>query len=236
MSHRYGSRSLPTRIIAKEYDTMLKEIREHEHFEDSEISFRHENSENKRNFVLKNLLEDCYELDMNEIPYRYKLKELDKLIPDYNEKDPQCDKIWRKIEEKLGNVLRTIAKICFEKNKLTESEMTRYFVSVTEKEIFNGILTTKNLSTNVLCFMREIDDIEQNIEANVKLAKRFIDLDSQNRVDQSSLSLLNDLKHKKIPAKLPESNIFKFHVGKISIFKLNLCLKKTFEVSRGAKN
>jgi hypothetical protein len=219
MSHRYGSRSLPTRIIAKEYDTMLKEIREHGHFDESEISFSYENSENNRNFDLKNLLEDCYELDMNEIPYRYKLKELDKLIPDYNEKDPQCDKIWKRIEKKLGNIFRTISKICFDKNKLTETEMTRYFVSVTEKEIFNGILNRKNLSTNVLCFMREIDDIEQNIGTNVKLAKRFIDLDSQNRVDQSSMSLLNDLKHKKIPAKLPDSNIFKFHVREISIFK-----------------
>jgi hypothetical protein len=214
MSHRYGTRSLPTRIIAKEYDTMLEEIREHEHFGVSEISFSFEDVDEKRNFVLKNLLEDCYELDMNEIPFRYKLKELDKLIPDYNEKDPQCDKIWKKIEKKLGNIFRTISKICFEKNKLTETEMTRYFVSVTEKEIFNGILNRKNLSTNVLCFMREIEDIEENIDANVKLAKRFIDLDSQNRVDESSLSLLNDLKHKKIPAKLPESNIFKFHVRK----------------------
>ena len=39
MSHRYGTRSLPTRIIAKEYDTMLEEIREHDHFDESEISY-----------------------------------------------------------------------------------------------------------------------------------------------------------------------------------------------------
>lgn len=226
MSHRYGTRSLPTRIIAKEYHTMKKELNEHHHFDDTDLSFSVDKSiDDKRQFMLKNLFLDCYELDMNEIPFRYKLKELDKLMPNYNEKDPKCDKIWKKIEKKLGNIFRKLALICFQKKTFTETEMTRYFVSVTEKEIYNGILNGKNLASNVLCFIREIDDIEKHINTNIKLAKRFIDLDAQNQIDQSSLNLLNDLKYKKIPDKLPQGNIFKFNVN-------TLFLKNVFYYSQ----
>ena len=68
------------------------------------------------------------------------------------------------------------------------------------------------MANNVLCFIREIDDIEEHIHKNVKLAKRFIELDHHSKIDESSMSLLNELKYKKIPAKLPASNIFKFNV------------------------
>ncbi len=84
MSHRYGTRCLPTRIIYKEYEILKHEINEHKHFSDTDLSFICDDP--KRMMSLKNLFEDCYELDMNEIPFRYKLKELDKIIPNFNEK------------------------------------------------------------------------------------------------------------------------------------------------------
>ena len=74
----------------------------------------------------------------------------------------------------------------------------------------------------MLFFVREIDDLEENIKSNVNLAKKFIEIDKNNEIDESARTLLDDLKYKKIPAKLPESNIFKFNVL-ISFFFL--CLK-----------
>ena len=64
----------------------------------------------------------------------------------------------------------------------------------------------------MLFFVREIDDIEENIKSNVNLAKKFIEIDKNNEIDESARTLLDDLKYKKIPAKLPENNIFKFNV------------------------
>ena len=99
----------------------------------------------------------------------------------------------------------------------SETERDRYFVSVTEKEIFKGILNGKNILNNALFFVREIEDIEsvcENVEKkHLSLVKKFIDIDKNDRVDQSAKMLLDDLKYKKIPAKLPESNTFKFKVS-----------------------
>ena len=64
----------------------------------------------------------------------------------------------------------------------------------------------------MLCFIREIDNIEENISENFKLANRFIALDDNHKIDEASMKLLNDLKCKKIPEKLPKTNIFKFNV------------------------
>ena len=61
-------------------------------------------------------------------------------------------------------------------------------------------------------FERIIEDIEENIKENPSLASKYIDLDENFNIDLESRNLLNDLKYKKIPAKLPTTNIFKFKV------------------------
>ena len=58
-----------------------------------------------------------------------------------------------------------------------------------------------------------IENIEENIDKNPSLASKFIELDkSKKRPESEVCSLLNELKYKKIPAKLPSSNIFKYNV------------------------
>jgi hypothetical protein len=88
-------------------------------------------------------------------------------------------------------------------------------IQVTEKEIFNGILSKgRNLSSNVLYFEREIEGIyDQNvINKNINLAKKFVDLDKNNRVDKEAKELLDALKYEKVTKVMPESNRFKFNV------------------------
>lgn len=84
MSHRYGTRCLPTRIIAKEYDILRKELHSFKELNEIDLSFTYEGGD--RTIHLSDLFQDCYELDENEIPARYKLKFLESLIPKYNEK------------------------------------------------------------------------------------------------------------------------------------------------------
>jgi hypothetical protein len=105
LSHRYGARCLPTRIVADEYTKLLNEIKSHE--DDYDLSFVYTNQKKRENdekedeaandneetkkevsvdMDVTNLLEHCYELDENEIPARFKLKHLDKIFNNYNPK------------------------------------------------------------------------------------------------------------------------------------------------------
>ena len=85
ISHRYGKRALPTRIIAREYEVLQKELNSNRHFDECDLNYTSDENMSRK-VISKNLFEDCYELDNNEIPYRYKLKQMDIIIPDYNEK------------------------------------------------------------------------------------------------------------------------------------------------------
>ena len=83
LSHRYGTRCLPTRIIAKEYEILRKELDAFKESNEIDVSFKYEGD---RTVHLNDLFQECYELDENEIPARYKLKFLESVIPKYNEK------------------------------------------------------------------------------------------------------------------------------------------------------
>ena len=51
-----------------------------------------------------------------------------------------------------------------------------------------------------MCFLREIDDIEESVRKNLNIAKTYIDVDRNNKIDDASKLLLNDLKTNKIVA------------------------------------
>ena len=80
---------MPTRIIAKEYEILRKELLSLKEPNEFDLSFKYTNKQNGtegRTVTIDNLFEECYELDENEIPARYKLKFLENLIQNYNEK------------------------------------------------------------------------------------------------------------------------------------------------------
>ena len=76
LSHRYGYRPLPTRIVANEYEILRDEIT---HIKDLELSFSSMTEK-----LLDNIFEECYVLDNNEKPPRYRLKFIKKIFPDLN--------------------------------------------------------------------------------------------------------------------------------------------------------
>ena len=83
LSHRYGTRCLPTRILAKEYEILRKESQALQQSNEIDLSFEYESS---RNISFDDVFQECYELDENEIPARFKLKFIERIIPNYNEK------------------------------------------------------------------------------------------------------------------------------------------------------
>jgi len=128
LSHRYGSRALPTRIIQAEYEKLRCASF------DTAFEFQYSKT---RTVSFSNLVEDCYELDDNETPARFRLKYLSKLLPGIDQKEPEFAGLWAAVEEKLGGLLRSAAEVCYRDERLTRTEYERYFVSVTEKEVCN---------------------------------------------------------------------------------------------------
>lgn len=90
LSERYGSITLPTRIIKEEYELFAREIESNK--ENLDLTFKYEKIDDKdsmefiESIYIENLFKNCYELDENEIPARYKLKHLDRLLPNFDAK------------------------------------------------------------------------------------------------------------------------------------------------------
>jgi hypothetical protein len=131
LSHRYGARSLPSRILVNEYKLLGEEIEKNADDYDLSFDYHKEDEESKTSFDIevKNLFEYCYELDENEIPHRYKIKNMDSLFANYNYKNPIFDKVWRKMETRVGDIMRKAAQRCFDEKKFNETQRERFFVS-----------------------------------------------------------------------------------------------------------
>jgi hypothetical protein len=69
----------------------------------------------------------------------------------------------------------------------------------------------------VIYIQRTITDIQDYIQSDTSLVGKFIELETKKGtnekvVEQETMTLLENLKTKKIPSALPSSNIFKFDV------------------------
>lgn len=82
LSHCYGSRSLPSRIVDKEFRLFQEELRQNK--DSIDLKFEFDDKERDIHLKTDNILEFCYELDENQIPPKYRLKNLDRLLPKYN--------------------------------------------------------------------------------------------------------------------------------------------------------
>ena len=81
-------------------------------------------------------------------------------------------------------------------------------ILVTESEITEGMygLPSSSLPQETcLCILREIPAIEKHI--NETIAQKFIDLKSDDCIDEEAQKLLSLLRQTHLPSKLPESNI-----------------------------
>lgn len=87
------------------------------------------------------------------------------------------------------------------------------YILVTEKEIINGILNSKDANERTLCFLREIVDIRDHLSDDK--ASKYIDMTSSSppTIDEEAEKLLDRLKNNRIPATLKASNIFKYKVN-----------------------
>ena len=90
LSHRYGSRGLPTTILAEEFKLLKDEMITNP---DIDLTFQYESNVFKTQ--LNDLIDYCYQIDENEIPFKYRLKSISKIVTNFVLK--VCALIWIKI-------------------------------------------------------------------------------------------------------------------------------------------
>ncbi|CAF4090255.1 unnamed protein product [Adineta steineri] len=197
LSHRYGPRPIPAQIRASLFellkDTVVNELNE---LKDGD------------------LLTKWYQLDTNCMPPAYILQNISSILPNFLSKNTdeikQADKEWKKISNRLRISLRQAAELCLQREQITESDYDEFFISITEKEIINGILSAKDANERTLCFLREIVDIRDHLSD--EKASKYIDMSSSTDIDHEAEKLLNRLRTTRIPTALQSSNIFQYQV------------------------
>ena len=68
------------------------------------------------------------------------------------------------------------------------------------------------MNDNALCFVREIEDINERFKENDALISKYMDLNEDKTIDQESMALLNDLKNNKLKTALSDDNLIQLKV------------------------
>ncbi|CAF4640102.1 unnamed protein product [Rotaria socialis] len=201
LSHRYGSRPTPATIHASLFEQLHQIV--------SSDPYLNDDAE---------LLSQWYQKDTNCVPAAYVLRPTSTLLPNIKSNDSherkQASKEWTKINDRIRTCLRQAATKSLEQGQISAGDYDDFFISVTEKEIVNGILSASNVNQRTLCFLREIEDIQSHLSDSK--ASKFIDVNSSNDdepiIDQEAEQLLTRLKYTRIPNALQSNNIFSYKV------------------------
>ncbi|XP_061195706.1 uncharacterized protein LOC133203923 [Saccostrea echinata] len=167
MGDRYGFRPIPTEISEEVFQTLREAVQK---------------NDVKLNAV--KLLETWYKLDENCLPPMYILQPVRSQFPFFGDYSPGCDESraqhtqeWEKTFADLRDILKSAALSSHQANKLTDKQLHEFYMSVTEKEIENGILDAKSPGQSVVVFHREIQCFT-NYED--RMTKRHIDTTVEN--------------------------------------------------------
>ncbi|KAK3582782.1 hypothetical protein CHS0354_035720 [Potamilus streckersoni] len=192
LNQKHGYKPLQTTIHVAEFDTLLSALRE----SGREVT----------------QLLTWFKRDDNIVPPMYVLQPISSVISGYKEmENEEAQQHWDRNYNELRDSLKFASQKCFDKGLITEDVMHKYFMSVTEDEIFHGILNFPGDPTeHCLCFVRIIEDLEKNLHH--QKAWRFIDMIQENKVDEESQQILSSLRDEKIIHKLEDFNITKTQV------------------------
>lgn len=133
IGQKYGLRPLPRRVDADEFEILKDQIINALN-EDLTIKFEFESTKDVRiAYELVNIIDDCYKLDTNPQPKKYRLLPISKIIPDYVSSDhvkrEAAAKFWDAIHLRLSKLLRLGADSALSSGLITAVKRDRYFVS-----------------------------------------------------------------------------------------------------------
>ncbi|XP_022094961.1 uncharacterized protein LOC110981600 isoform X2 [Acanthaster planci] len=152
------------------------------------------------------LLKNWFQLDENCVPPCYKLQSISSMFKDIQSNDKQkrqrAKNQWILVQRRLQRLLHRYLK--------TDKQRREYFLTVTEKEVDSGILSTDaEVHGRVLSFKRFITDLQAHLQDYN--ARDYIDLHPlRPEVDAIAQERVDDLKEVRIPEKLKYTEIHEF--------------------------
>ncbi|KAI5755532.1 hypothetical protein M8J77_017783 [Diaphorina citri] len=193
LGQKYGYRPIPTYILSSE----LQLLRDDLAAGGTDVT----------------LLDTWYRKDSNAVPPISVLQPISSILVNFNNKRipklQQHDQaIWWDTLSKMQKLLRKAAQNLANNGKIDKETMHNYFMSVTEREVINGILDVKNTKNHCLAYVRIINNI--NLQ-NLKKASLFIDILNRS-LDTEAIKLLADLRDERLTAKIETANFQKYNV------------------------
>ncbi|OXA41694.1 NACHT and WD repeat domain-containing protein 2 [Folsomia candida] len=194
LGQKYGYRPIPTIIMASEL-IMLKETL-------------------VQMGVDTYLLDLWYKKDTNAVPNVFILQPISTILLNFNNKrvpklQSQDQAIWWDTLNKMQKLLRKAVHTCFLNGQVDHDAMHNYFMSVTEREVINGVLNVENTKAHCLAYVRS--DINNINLQNIKKASNFIDIINRG-IDQEASRLLGNLRDERLPNKIEATNMQKYTV------------------------
>ncbi|XP_069163973.1 NACHT and WD repeat domain-containing protein 2 [Procambarus clarkii] len=159
------------------------------------------------------LIDTWYKRDSNAVPFVYILQPISSILVNFNNKrvpklQAQDQATWWDTLAKMQKLLRKAAQACYNTHKMDKEAMHNYFMSVTEREVINGILNVKNTKNHTLALVRYINNI--NLQ-NLRRAANFIDIVNR-QIDGEAMKLLSDLRDVRLPARIESTNYHRYTV------------------------
>ncbi|CAD6995895.1 unnamed protein product [Ceratitis capitata] len=159
------------------------------------------------------LLDLWYKKDSNAVPPMSVLQPISSILINFNNKrvpklQAEDQAVWWDTLNKMQKLLRKAAASLGASGKMDKECVHNYFMSVTEREVINGILDVKNTKNHCLAYVRYINNI--NLQ-NLKKASLFVDIINRS-LDTESAKLLGDLRDVRLPNKIESSNMQKYTV------------------------
>ncbi|XP_044733634.1 NACHT and WD repeat domain-containing protein 2 [Chrysoperla carnea] len=193
LGQKYGYRPIPTYILSSELQLLRDEL----------AATGHD--------VI--LLDTWYRKDSNAVPPISVLQPISSILVNFNNKripklQAEDQAMWWDILGKMQKLFRKASSSLYEQGVIDKEIMHNYFMSVTEREVINGVLNVKNTKNHCLAYVRYINNI--NLQ-NLKKASNFVDIISRS-LDTESSKLLSDLRDVRLPNKIETTNMQKYTV------------------------
>ncbi|XP_055309195.1 NACHT and WD repeat domain-containing protein 2-like, partial [Sitodiplosis mosellana] len=193
LGQKYGYRPIPTYILSSELQLLRDEL--------TALN------------VDGSLLDMWYKKDSNAVPPISVLQPISSILVNFNNKrvpklQAEDQAIWWDTLGKMQKILRKSAASLSSAGKIDKDQMHNYFMSVTEREVINGILNVKNTKNHCLAYVRYINNI--NLQ-NLKKASLFVDIINRS-LDTEASKLLANLRDERLPNKIETTNIQKYTV------------------------
>ncbi|XP_048000249.1 NACHT and WD repeat domain-containing protein 2-like [Leguminivora glycinivorella] len=193
LGQKYGYRPIPTYVLSSELQMLRDEL--------------------AAGGVDVILLDTWYKKDSNAVPPVSVLQPISSILINFNNKrvpklQAEDQAVWWDTLGKMQKLFRKASLQLYTSGKMNKDAMHNYFMSVTEREVINGVLNVKNTKNHCLAYVRYINNI--NLQ-NLKKASNFVDILNRS-LDNEASKLLADLRDVRLPNKIETTNIQKYTV------------------------